>query len=61
MKYICHAEPEGILYSNVEVKHLNFMNITKPMAIKESGNTLILDFFTTVNISPKDYYDNLTK
>lgn len=59
MEHICHAEPEGVLYSNVEVKNINFMNIIKPMIVRKNNSFLILDFFNTVNVSPIDYYDNL--
>ena len=61
MEHICHAEPEGVLYSNVEVKNVNFMNIIKPMTVRKNNSFLILDFFNTVNVSPIDYYDNLTE
>jgi len=61
MKHVCHVEPEGVLYSNVEVKNVNFMNIIKPMTVRKNNSFLILDFFNTVNVSPIDYYDNLTE
>lgn len=61
MEHICHVEPEGVLYSNIDVKNVDFMNIVKPMHIRRSSDVLILDFFSTVNVSPIDYYDNLNR
>jgi hypothetical protein len=58
-KLVCEATPEGKLYSDEEVKNINFMNIQKDVKVHPMCGGVAMDAYGTFSYTREGYYDNL--
>ena len=58
-KLICEATPEGKLYSDEEVKNVNFMSIKKDVVVHPMLGGLCINTCNSFSYNKEDYYDNV--
>lgn len=59
-KLICEATPTGEVYSDEEVKNVNFMNIQKDVKVHPMCGGVAMDIYGTVfSYTREGYYDNI--
>ena len=59
-KMVCEATPNGAVYSDEEVKNVNFMNIQKDVKIHPMNGGVAMDVQGSVfSYTREGYYDNI--